>query len=330
MVYGVLLGEYSTRGDIVFLYDESGALYGFTRGGTYYYYAFNGQGDVIGMYDQAGDIVAKYSYDTWGAPRTITDGSNNDVSSDATHIANINPIRYRGYYYDTDTGFYYLQSRYYDPIVGRFINADTLFDDGAGLLSGNLFAYCANNPGNCFDDSGFFVVNLFLPSIKSCLKPLVKAIKTWMAQVKKEKAYVRFLDGISSFESANAGNYHAVNKKSGALGRYQVLPHVLHSYSEYQYVSAEQFLNDPEMQERFIRVYHAKNWKIIVSMGLDKLTGTTFEGILITDAGLLAAAGYGAGNLKKVLNGNSTAHKAGIIARLKYFVGYDVSLITGR
>ena len=156
VVDGVLLGEFSTRGDIVFLYDESGALYGFTRGGTYYYYAFNGQGDVIGMYDQAGDVVAKYTYDTWGAPRTITDGSNNDVSSDATHIANINPIRYRGYYYDTDTGFYYLQSRYYDPVVGRFINADDIKCLGAEgkLLSYNLFAYCLNNPVNRTDVNG--------------------------------------------------------------------------------------------------------------------------------------------------------------------------------
>ena len=168
MVDGVLLGEFSARGDIVFLYDESGSLYGFTRSGTYYYYAFNGQGDVIGIYDADGDVVAKYSYDTWGVPRTITDGSNNDVSSNSSHIANINPIRYRGYYYDIDTGFYYLQSRYYDPVAGRFINADGQLNDG--LLGYNLFAYCLNNPVNMADLAGEIPVFIYGDMHRKVLK----------------------------------------------------------------------------------------------------------------------------------------------------------------
>ena len=69
-------------------------------------------------------------------------------------MAEINPLRYRGYYYDVETGFYYLQSRYYDPVVSRFINADSYASTGTGLLSYNMFAYCGNNPVNNSDPSG--------------------------------------------------------------------------------------------------------------------------------------------------------------------------------
>lgn len=77
-------------------------------------------------------------------------------------MANTNPIRYRSYYYDTETGFYYLQSRYYDPETGRFLNADDVDHLGASgmVLSFNLFAYCENNPVNSLDPSGYVCINL--------------------------------------------------------------------------------------------------------------------------------------------------------------------------
>ena len=95
-----------------FLYDESGSPYSFIYNGTQYYYIKNLQGDVMRIVDATGNVVANYSYDAWGK---VTASSS---------IGQTNPIRYRGYYYDTDTGFYYLQSRYYDPVVKRFISAD--------------------------------------------------------------------------------------------------------------------------------------------------------------------------------------------------------------
>ncbi len=70
------------------------------------------------------------------------------------HIAHVNPIRYRGYYYDNETGFYYLQSRYYDPVISRFINADSYGSTGQGFLGTNMFAYCLNNPVNFIDQYG--------------------------------------------------------------------------------------------------------------------------------------------------------------------------------
>ena len=84
----------------------------------------------------------------------VTDGIGTDVSSNASHIANINPLRYRGYYYDRETGLYYLNSRYYDPETGRYINADVYVSTGQGILGNNMFAYCGNNPISRSDPNG--------------------------------------------------------------------------------------------------------------------------------------------------------------------------------
>jgi RHS repeat-associated protein len=114
--------------------------------GTLYYYIYilNAQGDVVQIVNSSRSAVASYTYDPWGKV----------ISSSGT-LADINPLRYRGYYYDAETGFYYLQSRYYDPEIGRFINADSYAStDATGLLSTNMFAYCENDPVNKSDPSG--------------------------------------------------------------------------------------------------------------------------------------------------------------------------------
>ncbi len=103
-------------------------------------------------------MVARYTYDAWGKVLSITDGNGNAVTS-STHIANINPIRYRGYYYDTETGWYYLNSRYYDPVVKRWINSDGVNLLSYGLENStqyNMFAYCFNNPIIYYDPTGEF------------------------------------------------------------------------------------------------------------------------------------------------------------------------------
>ena len=79
----------------------------------------------------------------------------NEHSNNNVVIANLNPFRYRGYYYDTETGLYYLNSRCYDPQIGRFINADNIENSEANDINGlNLYLYCSNNPVNCIDESG--------------------------------------------------------------------------------------------------------------------------------------------------------------------------------
>ena len=118
-----------------------------------YYYLVNAQGDVSAILDSGGKIAASYDYDAWGNC-TVYD------SSDAA-IGDLNPLRYRGYYYDAETGFYYLQSRYYDPAICRFINADTFATtDANGFLSANMFAYCENNPIGNSDPDGYFAAAL--------------------------------------------------------------------------------------------------------------------------------------------------------------------------
>ena len=134
-------------GVLDFIYDESGkpfALKYSTDGATFdtYYYVLNLQGDVVKLIQANGHIVAQYTYDAWG-----------NVSSSG-RLAEINPLRYRGYYYDSETGFYYLQSRYYDPANRRFINADVYASTGQGFVGTNMFAYCNNKPIINSDPSG--------------------------------------------------------------------------------------------------------------------------------------------------------------------------------
>ncbi len=139
---------------IWYTYDENGNIAGMNYNGSDYWFYRNAQNDVIGIVDSSGSVVAKYTYDDWGKVTAVTDGQGNDLSSNTTHIANINPIRYRGYYYDTETGLYYLQTRYYDAEVGRFLNADGYISTGQGVLSTNTFVYCLNNSISLRDDLG--------------------------------------------------------------------------------------------------------------------------------------------------------------------------------
>lgn len=133
----------ATTQTLDFFYDANGYPYALKYGSSTYYYITNLQGDVMYLVDAEGNTVASYEYDPYG-----------NIVSTTGSMANINPLRYRGYYYDAELEMYYLQSRYYDPQIGRFINADSQFDTYAGALGCNLFAYCANNPIAYKDDTG--------------------------------------------------------------------------------------------------------------------------------------------------------------------------------
>lgn len=102
-------------------------------------------GNVIALLDTSGAVVVKYTYDAWGNNKVSN--VNNVIITDANHIGNLNPFRYRGYYYDTDTKLYYLKTRYYDPEAGRFISQDGVEYLDPDTINGlNLYAYCGNNP----------------------------------------------------------------------------------------------------------------------------------------------------------------------------------------
>ena len=123
----------------------------------FFYVSFdkNTLGDIVAIRDEYGNIVATYEYDAWGNGTVYN--SSGFIDTSATSIGNSNPFRYRGYYYDTETGFYYLQTRYYDPTICRFINADNYelvaeLSYVPGQL--NMYAYCNNNPIMYTDPTG--------------------------------------------------------------------------------------------------------------------------------------------------------------------------------
>jgi len=171
----------SSNGEILnFYYDSAGQVvnigYKETAAATevYYFVARNAQGDIIAIYKtpttasgvgSTSDLVGTYTYDAWGNTTTT-------VVSDSNGIMVKNPFRYRGYYFDLETGWYYLQSRYYDPEVKRFINADDVVDGvGNGVQGYNVYSYCLNNPVNMSDSFGHWprwitaIVAIGLPPI---------------------------------------------------------------------------------------------------------------------------------------------------------------------
>ena len=156
-IFRETIGSGSSATVLDFIYDNHGlpfALNYSTNNGssfTTYYYVLNLQGDVVKLVDGGGTSVASYAYDAWG-----------DILSSSGSKAEINPLRYRGYYYDTETGLYYVSSRYYDPEVGRYLNADGYVSTGQGILGNNMFAYCGNNPVNNCDPSGQFFISALL------------------------------------------------------------------------------------------------------------------------------------------------------------------------
>ena len=140
---------------LLFYYDDSDSPTAFSYNGTLFLYIKNLQGDVEKIVNQNGNVIANYTYDAWGKPLSVTDSVGDPITSQ-TSIALLNPLRYRGYVYDNETGLYYLQSRYYDPTTCRFLNADTLIDTQSGTPpSTNMFAYCENSCLKHSDPQGY-------------------------------------------------------------------------------------------------------------------------------------------------------------------------------
>ena len=130
---------------VYYIRDEEGNLIGFKYNNTIYYYIKNMQEDIIGLTDSSYNLVCSYEYDSWGKLISIK-GDDNNIITNSSHIGYINPFRYRSYYYDNETKLYYLNSRYYNPEWGRFVNADRFISTDTGLLGFNMYAYCNNEP----------------------------------------------------------------------------------------------------------------------------------------------------------------------------------------
>ena len=181
--------QYETIGDssaLWYFYDADGNPSGIRykdHNGTVndYYFVCNWRGDVIQIYNATGELVSTYDYDAWGKV------SENSTDKDTQNIAEINPIRYRGYYYDSETGLYYLKSRYYDPAVKRFLNADGYVATGQSVLGNNMFSYCDNNPVNRGDPTG-----LFWKQLKAKVKNAWNGFKSWINNTFGSKSSIKF------------------------------------------------------------------------------------------------------------------------------------------
>ena len=145
----------TTKTTVQFVYDAEGKPFLLRfNGKTDYFYLYNGLGDVVGLVDSSNQVVVRYQYNSWGKVTSTQDTS-------GVSLATLNPFRYRKYVYDPETGLYCLGSRYYDPEVGRFVNADdtdVIFAKPQELGSKNLYAYCDNNPVAREDYAGEFPI----------------------------------------------------------------------------------------------------------------------------------------------------------------------------
>ena len=145
---------------LVYLYDELGAPIGMQyRTSNYawaefdnFYFEKDLFGDIVAIYNEAGNKIGSYKYDAWGACAVSVESTASTLEKKV--VRTLNPFRYRGYYFDTETGFYYLQSRYYNPQWGRFLNADGYVNANGDLIGYNMYAYCSNNPVMYVDPTG--------------------------------------------------------------------------------------------------------------------------------------------------------------------------------
>ena len=174
---------------LCFAYDAVGAPLTVNYNGTTFYYVTNLQGDVIAILDRTGYPVVQYTYNAWGELLSATGPMLSSLGA-------LNPLLYRGYVYDRETGLYYLQSRYYNPEIGRFISADNYPSTGQGLTGNNMFAYCGNNPVSRADSSGEF--------FNTVCGALIGGLIAWATHDKRENAGEAFLRGFVTGAIAGA------------------------------------------------------------------------------------------------------------------------------
>ena len=157
---GSMIVSENRNGNIIQYYNEAGSVIGLRYNGNDYFFRRTVNGDIIAILNTSGEVVVTYKYDPWGNILSTSGSMASTLGAD-------NPFRYRGYYYDNESGFYYLQSRYYDPVTGRFLNADdTAYLGVTETTSGyNLFSYCNSNPVYYKDSFGFGPVGAIIGGI---------------------------------------------------------------------------------------------------------------------------------------------------------------------
>ena len=184
------------KDEINFIYNSANEVIAATYKDKTYYYLKNAVGDVTSAVDENGRMIGLYQYDAWGDE---TSHFFNTTNTDEYHFMSINPMLYRGYYFDHDSGFYYLQSRYYVAFWGRFLNSDLpeYAQQQKNMYNGiNLFAYCCNDPVNNSDSTGFSVVYKTIPLMKKFLKDFLLKGKTITdaSKIKRDSTGLQYID----------------------------------------------------------------------------------------------------------------------------------------
>jgi len=207
--------------DYMYFIYENDNVVGFKYDDIIYYYNKNLTNDIIGIRNSDNETIANYEYDSFGNILSITDNNNNQITNEE-HIANINPFRYRSYYYDIETNLYYLNSRYYNPKWGRFISADNILGSNKDILSYNLYTYCSNNPINYSDPSGMSIIsflkdkynqlksNLYFDVGVNVFKFIVKNIN-----IQFNNTHTQNNTYGNSFIGADIGKYETVTNSLG-------------------------------------------------------------------------------------------------------------------
>lgn len=212
--------EETNNSVIYYIYDASGNVIGLKYNNNTYYYEKNIQNDVIGIMDDSFNLLAIYEYDSWGKILSIKDSNGNEIT-DLSNIALMNPIRYRSYYYDDEINMYYLNSRYYNPEWGRFVNGDVYLSTGQGILSLNIYAYTENNPISRIDadgefwESAFDVISLGASVVEICINPT--DIMAWAGLVGDSVDLIPFITGVGEVTKTIKITTKTVNKPDEIL-----------------------------------------------------------------------------------------------------------------
>ena len=266
---------------LYFYYDDNGSVTSFKYGNAMYYYIKNLQGDIVKIIDHLGNTKVTYTYDAWGKVLSQTDTS-------MYNLANLNPFRYRGYVYDYKTGLYYLQSRYYDPITGRFLNADSYVDTANSVLSTNMFAYCENNAVCNVDFTGewFFSFASYYNYNKKRIHG--RAWLSWKSNYnnlcKRDKKNRNILRGFNNYIygqdtypvsglSFGGGYYKVYSNGCGLVAVYNVMKYI-GKFKYFQNVILEAEMNDMLWQGGMFGV---KDEKIRSYFNAHKVKFTKYE-----------------------------------------------------
>lgn len=236
-----ILFEKTNNTIIKYIYNSIDNLIGFEYNNTMYYYEKNILNDIVGILDSNLNLIARYVYDDWGNILSIEDGNGNDISGNNNHVANINPFRYRSYYYDKETSMYYLNFRYYNPEFCRFISSDINIGVTNLVTELNMYSYATNNPINYEDTTGSwpvlnrFTIKAALAVAKSTINKALKSISdTFKNKAEASGNITEKKQKVTSgnFLGVEISSYETTNVTSPTIGKtYNVYGNIEHTYS---------------------------------------------------------------------------------------------------